>query len=918
MAVPRAPPAPNRNTMDVVEPAFATSGRRPDYEIEEREAKRRRTILPREGMFDIPELRREREKNGPLPPGDINARLEAEKLMRRDPRYDFVEMVAGFSGVDPKRYFDLSAAEQTVTELVRSVQDAAVVARNSTSYTNELRRQAEQLEKRAKEAKEEFDEATQQARDMEAGRSNYQSATKVVEKEFGSVEYFQTKETTEKRATDALSSPFLSYQATDLQDLLTRSAVASHGPFGFTTEAFRRQIESLFDRTCANIPGDTDKVPEVRAGIPVTSRLALYLTALHVLVRTPFLYEQVLNRTEHASDSEYASNPALYLLDLEELERLVFGVQVKQTDPFPNYLDYNVITLGMYIKLRAMHRRSGSLLPKLVRPVIDQGGGGSRRRNNRSTVAGVSVVVNIDDDELERNQDGIANPDEALSPDDLESLRNTPLRAATDTTSVDVQQILLEVLKPVFDISFPFYFYEGNPLDPVLDFGGETEEVVFRRLFGVENPPDSAPSDKKERPIGSELTTLISVSIPLTTKKRGRPRTKTLAIAGHNSNQAEVTNATIGEHWNYFAGFLVFALGVFEHSAASKSTAQTVRALMLDGFFRAPALAEQIVQVVVPSEEQRRKYLSDLRDTRIKQQILPVFAQIVSAADRADPEALEVLKITSQDIELLRRYLTEDPGPDLEQIEKEVYELYQKKMGEDGSVLLPDNARSAVKQTKSNSVFDTFAKSDGLSRAIARTKARAQKEREEEKETIQQAKELRETVQQRTTESDQETRERLEQGLERGNVVDPRSLTSTLNTGVVTLTPVFTSALSRAKKLVNQYVKGLAHVSQEFLQNDPRVRDTFAELVANQINGIQISHPDVYRKVKDKEYQMSREQSLINDLRLAVSRSRSSTQGYVNARIARAPRALWQPVVTQTSGTYSANMWSGTGRGYYR
>jgi len=897
------------------------------------------SIRPSDPSFEVPELKRRRRQDGWLrqdgdptrvnDPGGLYGQkyVDAERAVREaleaDPNYQFVRMVAGNTDAQIEDYYEVSAVQEEVRRRVLRAQQTAVEQRQSLDFIRVLRTQLADQEKLLAEKKQDRDDHIADRRDLEAGRDNYKAARDLLAKALDFNQYLALPRAQQRAQilapfdTSKPTNNFIrtSFGAALLFDFLTRGAVIEHGLNGYAGEPFRRQIESIVDRACGKLPDGQDDIASVKKDIPLTSRLALYLATLEAVMQTPQLFQKAMELSDHRQGSQYDSEPSTYGGDLEVLHSLIFGAFVEDG---ANYLYYGDITLGLYIHLGLMHRRSGSLLPRVERPTVPGGGGGgaSRRRRN---IGGVDVIIDIEDDELEKVDLTTDEADQVLTEQQKRQYRNKPLPAANERAAGDALSLLVELLKPMFDAVFPFVFYSAAALESnsrELSFGGRPGDFEPLRVLDIgSNPADGRVDSLDPIPAQGEMPQLVIET------RSGRSRRGKSKFAPSGARVSLVgtafENLFIGEEYSSFVGVLFLAIGIFEHAMRESTTAQTTRFLVTYGFARGETLVGEIVDTLALDEAQAQKYLDNYRKRRVIDDLLPQVAVLLSTVERAAPEASANSRLTTDDLELLRRFIRLDASdPDYKRTSEAAFEVYEKRLGSDGAKALPAASQTALIKTMSNQRLNNLVDLGDYDNALIDARAKVTKIDNKITGLESEIDGLRDDIEKRVKQTDEEVKDRLERGLQPSATVDPRVAMSVANTGVVRLTPMFSAALASAFEKVRMYVDGLQQATFQQLQRNTHYRTAFAQLVANEIHSTRIRFPDVYRTQNAQAQQLRQEQTIINNLRMAVARQRGVMPG-VMAYHRHTHAMTRHPVQFASSHTYGQQLSSSSTRGYF-
>ena len=896
-------------------------------------------INPQDSSFTVPALQEKRKREGWLrEDGDpkrvrksnaededvglygqtyLDERQEVEKILQSDANYKFVRLVSGNTHASVESYYELSPIQEFVRQRVLEAQQQAVRERRGVQYIEVVRKQIKDQKEQLAGDENEVEELEALRRDFIAGRAKYESSRDVAKNILVPVQYLAQQKNALKdqlvRVTSLTEAIYYyTYGARAFFDYLTRAACVAHGEQGFASEPFRRQTELIVDRVCGKLAAMPDTTHNLKDSIPTTSRLALYLAVLKAFAESSQLFEIAKRDGVHKPDNAYASDPEMYVQDVDDLASLIFA----EIDG-ANYLVYEKITLGLYIKLREMHRKSNSLLPLPARPqVAEQGDGAARSK----TVAGFEVIVDVDDDTLEAAQNGVDVPGRDIPQETIERMRNTPLDASNASTSTDVRQLLLELLRPMYLAVFPKLVYTEASLfgnARIRAFGGRDESGdAARQLFRIESTKlATADEDKTESPADADADAAnaqIGSGSGRGRRRNVRSRYATLGIGAH---QEEYGQRKIGEGWNTFPGLLALAVGIFYHSVHKDSVQKDVGHVLLDGLENIQEIVEQSLAVLSLDASDVQQYLSRYRERVVKEEFLRAYSEyLVLLAESFELRDVGFFAPESS-LAKIRQYTESDPGnTGFAELQNRVFQIFESEIGPEAAS--PAKEPRYLIKTRSNEALELYAKQDKYTKLLQDIKSRLDGEREQEERTKTQLKKLQDDLRERINQSDQELKEKLERGLQPTATLDPRVAMSPLNTGVVRLSSIFTSALANAHAKVSEVIPALRSASRKLLQEDQRFRVHFAKLVANEIEQTAIHFPDVYRTDSALNRQLRREQSIINSLRIAASEmneSRGRSTGFhPHTHVYRRPQTF------ATSANYAQRFRVSAARGYFR
>jgi len=907
------------------------------------------SIRPSDSTFEIPALKRRRKQKGwlredgdPTPvTGDkkpygqdyLDQQEEVRKIMEADENYNFVRLVAGYTDAQVQEYYDVSPVQEFIRRRTLRAQEEAERQRRGGEFVKQLQSQDKRLQTLVEDKEAEIDRLARMRRDAVTAPRNYNAAKKsaiaAMEKTaFVRVDSNSLRDWAKKRfiAKDNYSSA----EALFVFDYATRMSVVEHGASGFKSPVFRRQIERAIDQTCQSLKPEKNDVKQVHEAIPLTSRLALYLATLRAVVNSDQLFVATVNNAKHDLGSAYKEKPDLYGQDLEALDALVFfkdrNAGKDDNAEGGNYLQFKKMTYGLYVRLRAMRRNSGSLMPEIPRPNLPQQTSAKNTGPQEYDVGGGKIIIDLDEDLLEGVDVLTADGDEVLTEQQKRQFKNEPYDLP-EPGPVDAQALFVDLLKPMFEAAFPFMFYEESQLSPQAEaslFGGHYRNVTPLKMLDLEPNEKadfvdeydvefdfSASDQTKQSQSQLEETSADLIIRTRRQKIRGRAK-KPLSVEAHlTSIDLQNTASNLGSEWAGFAGVMALAVGIFEHSVRRNTIGETQRHLMRDGMAKYYVFLKSLISVLGRQESSVEAYLKAYRKYLVIDRMLVPVAQILLVYEErlASPDyAGNTLTsfVSSVDMETLRSFLAADESEsDYKSVAEQAFEIWEKRIGKSSVPLPPDGL---IILTKSNKELEH------VSTLVVAFDAVLQEKIREETKTMrdyqQKQKKARDDINKILNETDEQRKKRIENTYN-PLVYDPRVALSVENTGIVRLAPIFTSSLASALNKVQSFVPGLENATAPKLQSHPDFKTNFARLVANEIYNTRLSFPNVYRAESAKSRQVTIEQSIIDGFRMAMdrlkrgrprsralnlnSRARSVSQQYSSASTYRSTGRVYGP-----------------------
>lgn len=935
-------------TMNPVRPRFLTAGVEDDsseVSVDSGEdflsaaADSTNGIRPSDPSFIVPGLKKRRKDTGylrddgdPTPVNDpaglfgqqyLDEKATVQKLLDEDPNMAFVRLVAGFTDARVTEYYEIDRITAVARQRIREAQQRAVEARQSGSAIAGLRAREKELEARIAALRKLADNRTADHRDWIASANQYKAVLTQTETVLGKAAYLRGQDAAAVASgllnavtrNNANAKHRYGHGARIVFDFATRAAVISAGPSGFTSDQFRRQIESVIDRTAGSINVAGSLNQQIKADIPSTSRLAFGLSVLRALVTSPGLYEFLSGENATVvhlrAGSDYDETKSLYGVDLEKLDSLIFN---KNAEAGLNFLVYTNITRALYVHLVRMHARSGSLVSKPEKPADPNQG----PRGNRRAVGGINVVIDIDDDVVDGAEPGVDN--DFLSPQQISDLRNKPLDNPSAASTVD---LLNELLQPMIQAVFPFLFYADADLPPdssVVQFGGWGDSGDIRRMFGVGggNPPGIV--DEINPLQGGNLSMAARIAAETRKPRAGSGRSRRnvqsrfARIEAHR-NEAGDAQFYVSPDYDTFSGLLFLAVGIFHHALEQNTVSVTTRHLIIDGFHHETELTTELATVLGLDNAATEAYLDRRRKFVVKRDLLPFVAGFLSLAGRLGNEQISGdLLLTSADVDHLRQFLAD---PDDDRLSGIAFDIYENLVGADGRTKASGATRTEVIHSLSNAKVDSAVRGNAFTQIAAHIVGERDKAKSDLATTNDQLTDLRIDIDERVSKSEAETKAGIAKTLKPDHTPDPSVALSPANTGVVRLTPIFSSALAAAHKRVTNYVEGLGHATQTLLQRDPRLNSLFAELVALEISEIRIRFPDVYRQESAEKRMLRKAQSIINDFRLVSGRANGRVARSIISSTSRFNRSLHKSIYTANSPSLFDTRPAANARGYF-
>lgn len=832
------------------------------------------------------ELRRIRRQEGWLPNNGVAKRRKGGRFgeayleevrrvdaaIRNDPRFEFVQLVAGFTNQETEDVFDQTAIEAETERFVSAQQRRVQADRDSAGALQRLANEINSIDERIVGAERSVDALADAQLRLCSALTDYRNGIDRANEAYTKADYL-------RNVREGEISRFLTRSVAafprNLFDLLTRWAIMAYGDWetAFSQNLFTDKLESIVDVAAEavkdRIAGQITNA-EVAANMPATSRLALYIATLHAIV-TANLHTRPLRSAAFAAGSSYAAQPSAYG---EALRRLYLAL-FRSGGEGLNYLNYDTITLGLYAVLVDMHRASGSAAPRPARPqVAEQAGDGpaSRSRRNPKTVGGVEVILEIPDEDLlgalesggAEDDDGTSNV--GMTPEQLRDMRNKPQQSVT--ISEDIVSLLLELLRPAVTGYMPQMLYRPPTLDRdslESQAGGVSDET--RLLFAWVK--SVAADDDDDDDVDDKLARVSSRFSPQRRSKRTtRSRFRRVAADVDPATLRSAEQQLTPEYGN-LAGVLVLAIGIFHHALVSNSTDISIEHLLAEAVPFLPELATAVERaLLLELQAQAPAYIEFYRRELQRRQLLEPAARAVQALQDAAAQ-MERVDGTEQFFEYANRTRAALPAFTALDVENEqsvdrALTALEKRLANatdyDGTRIVTTDSVAFLLQVEEQLCDDA---SSPVAQRLALLRNRLDTLRESRAQ-------LATARQRRILEEDQARVDRAGEEARDTAVVDPAVAMSFRNTGIFRLTPLLMAGIAAAAETVRSNVLSLAYATTEFLQTEPSVRVLFAQLVAAKMNKATILNPTMYRSDGSLNLSLRSEVSIVNEMRVRV------------------------------------------------
>lgn len=721
------------------------------------------------------------------------------KLLDESPDYRFARRVLGFTNGDVFYILDESAFRREIEHSVARAREEARKALSNANTINEMRKEVKVRQEELKEVSSRINQLVLRSKTWAQARDAFYTKRTSADKIVARNNTLDSVVIAPETAKTLMESRGLDTLEKQTFDLMARVAFMKYGFEGLLNKSFAIDVEVLFRTVTLGVlraRNDQDLVLQM----PQVSDVVLYVATLGALCSSRELITQAAGKITFIDDSEYSKSHELFASDMQILSDMLLPDENKAQVAGP--VTFQFISLLFYAHLNEIVRKLGfSDAEKIAKPTSEQQNEVSKTR--RKKIFGKEVDINVDDDILAKAAVG-----EKTSFTELELLeykRKYFFNSESQKTLSLIQKILL----PVFQNGFGLLFFVDVDRD-----SSERNELYGESRYPVEKP---------------QLVRSVFQKF------------KTEKLSGVGTSVAEIFDVSM-------------SLLVFEKTEPFEVRKYDKKAI-------AAAYGRNLIELFLSQNNSLGdwiRYEKNLRNSVVKRILLPEIAKLLSAldddvviiesSDGGDTKRPVVFTLSEK--KAILDYLMLDPQASTKQrdeLTQAVLDVYDNRIPYARS--LADKTKlNGIKQTPSNWSFDTLLQQNADEPAFP-VPAELQQTKDALENSIRKFKERISEVLSKTPD---EINKEIQKNLGFSTSTSRQWASLPTNSGIMTLSPRFTSALAQAYHLVMDEVPNLAHLSEEDLQYSEKTETAFASLVAHKILEINASNPGQYQRDKTK------------------------------------------------------------------
>jgi hypothetical protein len=726
---------------------------------------------------------------------EYNRRLQ---LLSTNPDYRFANLVLGNTNGDVFFIIDEGAFRREIERAVARAREEARKALSRADTISELRKETKFRQDELKEVAARINmlnlrsNTWSEARDMFAAKLDVANGILAGNSKFG-------KAVTKNIVLEVQTSRGLDTLETRVFDLLTRIAWMKYGYEGVLKPAFANDVEQIFRSIAASYFNRVKT--DLKDQMPQVADVALYIAALKALSSSRSLLNSVAKRISFPADSEYAKVPDMFEYDLSVLADMI--IPDSEDGQVGGPVTFRNISLLFYAHINTMAKRAG--LPDsdlIAKPIDSQGAEQPKATTTRKKkIFGKEVDVNVADETLARAAVGEAG---VFTEQELLAYKR---KLFQNTESAKTVSLIQKLLLSVFQNGFGLLFF----VDLVKD------SEIYDQIYTESRYP------------------VESSQVVRSVFQRFR-------AAG--STDDSVTVAKIFD-------IAVFLLSSDQEKPSSVSTYIDMN--FADDY---QALVPDLLLAKNNVTEDWLRYEKNLRDSVVKRTVLPEIAKILATIDesiviKADPNNNN----DKQDKPIVFSEADQKAIFDYNKLDA-TSTLREKKAASDAVLSIYDNriphtaafsskkTLDGIKSTPSNWSFERLMADKAID-PVFPVPTDLQKTKEKLEKSIGQYKDRINEV---LTKTPDQVNKEIYDNLGFSTATSRQWASLPTNSGILTLSPRFIAALSKATSLVRREVPSLAQLSDEDLQRNPRTEEAFASLVAHKILLINATNPGQYQR----------------------------------------------------------------------
>ncbi len=722
------------------------------------------------------------------------------KLLNESPDYRFARRVLGFTNGDVFYILDESAFRREIERSVARAREEARKALSNANTVNELRKEVKVRQDELKEVSARVNQLVLRSKTWAQARDAFYTKRTSADKILARNNTLDNAVVLPNTVQSLMESRGLDTLEKQTFDLMARVAFMKYGFEGLLNKSFAIDVEVLFRTiTLYALRARQDKDLELR--MPQVSDVVLYVATLGALCSSRELITQAAKKITFTDGCEYSKSYALFASDMQILSDMMLPSENKAQVSGPATFKY--VSLLFYAHLNEIVRKLGlSDDEKIAKPTSDkQSGQLDVQKTRRKKIFGKEVDINVDDEILAKA--AVGEKTSFTEQELLEYKRKYFLNSESQKTLSLIQKILL----PVFQNGFGLLFF--------VDVDRDSSE--YNQLYGESRYPVEKPQlirsvfaqfrNNKFSDVGASVAEIFDVSLSLLLFEKEEP----------------------------------FEVEKYDKKAIAASYSRT----LFDYFLGQNNSIDDWV-----------RYEKNLRNSVVKRTLLPEIAKLLSAldddvvitesSDGVDTKRPVVFTLSEK--KAILDYLMLDPQASTKQrdeLTQAVLDVYDNRIPYARSLADKTNL-NGIKQTPSNWSFDTLLQQYADEPAFP-VPAELQQTKDALENSI---KKFKDRISEVLSKTPDEINKEIQKNLGFSASTSRQWASLPTNSGILTLSPRFTSALAQSYQLVKDEVPNLAHMSEEDLQYSDKTETAFASLVAHKILQINALNPGQYQRDK--------------------------------------------------------------------
>jgi len=734
---------------------------------------------------------------------EYNRRLA---LLDENPDYQFAKLVLGFTNGDVFYILEEGAFRREIERSVARAREEARKAMSRADTISELRKEAKVRQDELKEVNARYTQLQLRSKIWQQARDAFFTKRTLAEK------ILSLNQTVDKAITIDIIKNMLEargLKTLDQQtfDVMLRVAYMKYGFEGVFNRSFAIDVEQFFRLVSSEFL--MDLASPLKDQMPQVSDVALYIATLKALSSSNELLVNAAKKIAFQPESVYAKSPVLFAFDMQTLAEML--IHDSEKSQVIGTVSFSSISLLFYAHLNEIVTKLG--LPneeKIAKPtevalgandLADKQKASSTRRKK---IFGKDVDINVDDSTLAKAAVGEKT---AFTEEELLAYRK---KLFVNNEAKKTVSLIQKILLPLFQNGFGSLFFVNI----------ESNSLLYNQIYGESRYPVESPQ------------LVRTVFQPFHTVKN--------AEAG--VSVAEIFDISL------------FLLGFNQSEAVriefydKKQVAATYDRALINYFIEKNS-----------STDDWLRYEKNLRNLVVKRTVLPEIGRLLSVLD--DDVIIEdtvtnnnndVLNLpvifTESEKKTIFDYLKLDASSSVKEqtdASDAVLAIYDNRIPY-ARGLADKTTLNGIKQTPSNWSFNNLVQQKAKDPAFP-----VPDELQKTKDALEKAIDLfKKRIAEILSKTPDEINKEIEKNLGFANSSSRQWASLPTNSGILTLSARFMSALADATRLVREEVPNLAGMDEEDLQYNIYTKTPFARLVAHKILQINATNPGQYQRDK--------------------------------------------------------------------